>query len=348
MNSSGRFTSIGGQAVIEGVMMRSPCFIAVAVRRRNQKIIIRHLPYVSISQRFPILRRPLLRGIVTLLESMVQGVDALSYSANIAADAENTGERLSIWAIAVSIAMAFVLGMGLLVALPHFLTAVLTSGSFLQMTAQSPFFHLMDGVFKVIIFLVYVYAIAMMKDIHRVFQYHGAEHKSIYAFEAGEELTVANARKFTTLHPRCGTSFLLFLVLISVGVFSVVFPVFHLTHLSETPLVNHFLMVLLKIVLMLPVAGLAYEFIKACAFRMQNPVFRALMWPGMVLQKLTTREPSDDQLEVALASLRRVLGLEKAADQKVFRDQPEKNEIEIQALSDLGLVTARVAEFPET
>ena len=238
------------------------------------------------------------------------------------------------------------MGMGLFVALPHFITAMITSSRYLNLTAQSPIFHLMDGCFKVGILLIYVYLIAMMKDIHRVFQYHGAEHKSIYAFEAGEELTVENARKYTTLHPRCGTSFLLFLVLISIVVFSFVFPLFRLTELSQTPLINHVLMVLVKIGLMLPVAGLSYEFIKACAFRMDNPVFRTLIWPGMILQKLTTREPDDDQLEIALASLRHVLLLEKGlADQKAGASL--KGEVEISQLSDLGVVQAKVAEFSE-
>ena len=170
--------------------------------------------------------------------------------------------------------------------------------------------------------------------------YHGAEHKSIYTFEAGEELTVENARKYTTLHPRCGTSFLLFLVVISILVFSIVFPVFHLTQLSSTPIVNHILMILMKMVLMLPVAGVAYEFIKLCACRMDNPIFRALIWPGMILQKLTTREPTDSQLEVALASLRQVLSREKNVTDG-------SQELEIAVLSEIGLVAAHVAEFPE-
>jgi uncharacterized protein YqhQ len=344
---SGQFTSIGGQAVIEGVMMRSPHFIAVAVRRSNQRIVIRNFGFLSISQRYPILRKPILRGIVTLLESMVQGVDALSFSANVATDAEEAGEALSSWAIAGSILTALVLGLGLFVALPHFITALITSSDRVQLTAQSPFFHLMDGAFKVAILLTYVYVIAMMKDIHRVFQYHGAEHKSIYTFEAGEDLTVENARKYTTLHPRCGTSFLLFLVLISIAVFSVVFPLFHLTQLSSTPIFNHIFMILIKMVLMLPVAGLAYEFIKVCAFRMENPIFRLLIWPGMILQKLTTREPTDDQLEVALASLRQVLRLEKGEKHPSSSLPGKMDEVEIAQLSDLGKIQARLAEFPE-
>ena len=338
-----QFTSIGGQAVIEGVMMRAPNYIAVAVRKPNQKIVIKNEPYSSLARRLPIFKKPVFRGVVTLFESMIIGINALSYSANVAAaDESSSGEKeeLSNWAIFLSIASAIALGMGLFVALPHFLTAVTSSSHF---TAQSPLFHLLDGAFKMIILLAYVYLIALMKDIHRVFQYHGAEHKSIYTFEAGEELTVENARKYTTLHPRCGTSFLLFLVVISILVFSAVFPLFGLTQLSTIPFLNHLLMVLVKIVLMIPVAGLSYEFIKMCACRMNNPVFKAMIWPGMVLQKLTTREPTDDQLEVALASLRQVLRLEK----KEIAGDPELLELEISNLSELGAVAAQVAEFPE-
>jgi uncharacterized protein YqhQ len=366
MKAPTRFTSIGGQAVIEGVMMRSPHYIAVAVRKPSRKIVIRNFPHRSVAERFSFLKKPVLRGVVMLFESMVQGIQALSYSANVAAMAEaelnspkpsegGKTEELSTWAIALSIGSALVLGMGLFVALPHFLTALLTSSRGLNLTAQSPIFHLLDGVLKMSVLLAYVYLIAMMEDIHRVFQYHGAEHKSIYAFEAGEELTVENARHHSTLHPRCGTSFLLFLVLISILVFSAVFPLFGLSTLSPIPIVNHLMMIGVKILLMFPVAGLAYEFIKMCACRMDNPVFRAMVWPGMVLQKLTTREPSDEQLEVALASLRQVLRLEKAeapalavgAEHQTLAPLAETSETEISALSDLGRVQASVSEFPE-
>jgi uncharacterized protein YqhQ len=340
-----QFTSIGGQAVIEGVMMRSPHFIAVAVRKPNQKIVIKHMPYRSVLQRIGLLRKPVFRGVAVLLESMVQGIDALSYSANVAAEAEQSDApqaELSKWAIAGSIATAFVLGMGLFVALPHLLTVLLANSGDGSLTAQSPLFHLIDGALKMGILLAYVYLIALMKDIHRVFQYHGAEHKSIYVFESGEELTVENARKYSTLHPRCGTSFLLFLVLISVAVFSIVFPAFGLTQLTENPVLNHVCMVLVKIVLMLPVAGLAYEFIKMCACRMDNPIFKAMIWPGLVLQRLTTREPDDHQLEVALASLRQVIRLEKAPASKGVQ-----GELEIAQLGEIAWIAATVAEFPE-
>jgi uncharacterized protein YqhQ len=333
-----QFTSLGGQAVLEGVMMRSPHFIAVAVRKPNQRIVVRHLPYTSWGSRYPALKEPVLRGVATLLESLIQGVQALNFSANVAVEAE-TQEKLSPWAVAASMGTAVALGLGLFVALPHVLTVLMTDG---LVTANSPVFHFLDGLIKMAILLAYVYLIALMRDIHRVFQYHGAEHKSIYAFEAGEELTVENARRHTTLHPRCGTSFLLFLVLISIVVFSIVFPILGMTRLTSTAWINHLAMILLKMLLMLPVAGLSYEFIKACSIRMERPLFRAIVFPGMLLQKLTTREPTDDQLEVALAALRQVLVNEKSVVQN-----PIEREHEIAGLADIALVPAVVAEFPE-
>lgn len=387
-----RFTSIGGQAVIEGVMMRSPHFVAVAVRKPNQRITIKNFSYVGVAARYPILKKPILRGITTLVESMVQGIEALGFAAGVAAEEESaaknpstakaaTGsasvldpthasasaitiqkpsaaakEELSSWAIFTSIATAFVLGMGLFVALPHLLTVLITSSPRVGLTAQSPIFHLIDGCLKMAILLSYVYLISLMKDIKRVFQYHGAEHKSIFTFEAGEALTVANARKYPTLHPRCGTSFLLFLVLISIAVFSIVFPLLGLTQLSTHAWVNHAAMVGVKMVLMLPVAGLAYEVIKACACRMENPLFKAIIWPGLVLQKLTTREPDDSQLEVALASLRQVLRMEKDTEESraaagvgrtLSTDGPEFGITEVADLEEIQWIAATVAEFPE-
>ncbi len=331
-----QYTSIGGQAVIEGVMMRSPHFIAVAVRRPDRQIVVRQYPFESAASRFPILKKPLIRGVATLIESMIQGMDALGFSAQVSTQdqAQARGELsppiakpIGSLAITLSIVTAFAVGGGMFVALPHFLSAL-----FVPVT--HPLFHLLDGLLKMGILLSYIYLIALMKDIYRVFQYHGAEHKSIYAFEAGEELSVENARKHTTLHPRCGTSFLFFLILISIAVFSIVIPLSGLT--------SAWVIVPLKMVLMLPVAGLAYEFIKMCACRMDNLIFRMLIWPGMILQKLTTREPTDDQLEIALVSLRQVLKLEKATE------PAPKGEITIGNLAEMGWIpAATVAEFPE-
>ena len=345
--SGKQFTSIGGQAVLEGVMMRSPNFVSVAVRRADtQKIIIKHDPYSTILRRYPILAKPLLRGVVTLVESMVQGMGALSFSAEVGGQTEESGakagevEKLSKTEVVSSMVFAFAMGLLLFVALPHAITAVLTSDRFLGISAKSPIFHLIDGGFKMAILLGYVWAISRMPEIRRVFQYHGAEHKAIYTFEAGEELTVENARKYSTLHPRCGTSFLLFLVVISIAMFSILLPVLGLTNFSEIAWKNHLGMILAKMILMFPVAGLAYEVIKACACRMDSRFFRAVIGPGLLLQKLTTIEPDDGQLEVALASLRQCLRLEKNVESP-------KSGFEVDRLAQLLYQPAAVAEFPE-
>lgn len=328
-------------------MMRSPHVLAIAIRKPNHRIVVRSRPLKGLAQRFPILKKPILRGVSVLIESMLHGMDALGYSAQVAAQSEETEEKpesidsgISNWAIASSIAMAFVFGMGLFVALPHFLAALVLSGGGWGST-QTPLFHAIDGLFKVAILLLYVYLISLMRDVHRVFQYHGAEHKSIYTFEAGEELTVENARKYSTLHPRCGTSFLFFLILISVLVFSALFPFLPLPSFGLSPLLKHGVLVLAKIILMFPVAGIAYEFIKICACRMNQPGFKLMVWPGMLLQKLTTREPTDEQLEIALASLREALRAEKAGHRGGWA------EFEVGALQEIAWIPAAVSEFPE-
>ena len=326
--------------------MRSPHYCATAVRRADQSIQIRSVAVKSILDRMPQLKKPMIRGVVTLIESMILGIRSLSYSGEIAAQDEegkssetDTASQASKLAIAGSLAFAFVLGMALFVALPHGLAALITSPGLLNISVNSPFFHLLDGMFKIAILLIYVSLIGRIPDVNRVFQYHGAEHQSIYTFEAGKDLLVREAKQFTPLHPRCGTSFLLFLVLISIGMFSILLPALGLTRISEVPLLNHIGMVLAKIILMFPVAGLSYEFIKACSLRMNSPFFKMLIWPGLKLQLLTTRAPSDDQLEVALASLRQVLRLEKG--------EAIPGEIRIRSLLELNPVHASVVEYPE-
>jgi uncharacterized protein YqhQ len=334
-----KFTSIGGQAILEGVMMRSPGYVAFAVRRPDGLIQVRSRPHAGFALKFPALKLPVLRGVSTLVESMAVGMEALSYSAEIAdpsgAEAQKpTGQKNSKLAIAASIATAILMGFGLFVVLPHVLA------NFLLPKNSGAFFHLVDGLIKIAVLLTYVYAISLLPEIRRVFQYHGAEHKSIYAFEAGLPLDVASAARQSTLHPRCGTSFLLFLVLVSVAVFSIFFPLVGLSQIVGQSMLGHAVTILLKFVLMLPIAGIAYEVIKASACRMDRWWLRALVWPGLKLQLLTTREPDPQQLEVALVSLREVLLLEKElldpAEERIYGK-----------LEDLNEPTAQVAEFLE-
>ena len=344
--------------------MRSPHFLTIAVRKPDNTILIRELHWKGISDRFPICKKPFLRGIVTLIESMTNGIEALSYSANVAiandpdAKKESTGssktsdgspnspkstneepQALSNLAIMGSIAFAFAMGMGLFVAAPHLVTLWLGKQGLFQSEVAHPAFHLIDGFFKVLFLVSYIFLIALMKDIKRVFQYHGAEHKSIYTFEQGEELTVENAKRHTTLHPRCGTSFLLFLLIISILVFSAFFPALGVTKLSDNVILHHLILIIMKIFLMLPIAGISYEFIRLSSRHTDNLIFRILIFPGLLLQKLTTREPTDDQLEIALASLKRVLYLEKNPQSLSVK------ELEITSLAQINPVAASVGEF---
>jgi len=287
-------SSYGGQAVIEGVMMRGKKKMAVAVRRTPEEIVLKLQDVHSVTERFRVLKTPLIRGFVALIESLVMGIKTLTYSANQVVEGEGEGETITPLEMGLSVAFAFAAGIGLFFLLPvglaHLLKAYV-SGPFLQ--------NLLEGLFRVLIFLLYVVAISLMKDIQRVFEYHGAEHKTIHTYEAGQDLIVENARKYSTLHPRCGTSFLLFVMVISILVFS---------FLGETNLGTR----LLSRVLLLPiVAGVSYEFLKLTGKYQHLAVMRFLSAPGLWLQKLTTREPDDSQLEVAICALQKVLEVEE-------------------------------------
>lgn len=287
----------GGQAVIEGVMMRGRKNLAVAVRRRPEEIVVDVQTVSSITERFPLLKWPFIRGTVVLIESLIVGIKALTYSANQVVEGEETGETISSWEMFFSVALAFVLGIGLFFLLPvglaHLMGDIVTG-----YTGQ----NILEGVIRILIFLAYVWGISLMKDIQRVFQYHGAEHKVIHTLEADEELTVENARKYKTLHPRCGTNFLLIVMVISILVFSL---------LGDTNLLWRFVS---RIALLPVVAGVSYELLKIAGKYYKHPLVQFFSAPGMWLQKLTTREPDDSQLEVAITSLNSVLALEEAAN----------------------------------
>lgn len=292
-------STVGGQAVIEGVMMKAPSRLAVALRRPDGEILIKDDPFRSLSDRWPALGWPLLRGPVVLGETLVLGMKALSYSAQQALEEE--GEEMGSWAMAATMAVAIVAALGLFVALPHLLSWGLGRLGPVAFDETTLAFHLVDGVFKVAIFLAYLWLISLMGEIRRVFEYHGAEHKAIYCFESGGELTVEAARAYPRLHPRCGTAFLLVVLVVSILVFTVVFP--FLPRLAEAAWLNQAAQVGLKMVLMLPIAGLSYEVIRAGGKRDGKGLWGLILWPGLQLQRLTTREPSDDQIAVALAAL---------------------------------------------
>ncbi|MDD2365381.1 MAG: DUF1385 domain-containing protein [Desulfuromonadaceae bacterium] len=301
---------VGGQAVIEGVMMRAPRSVAIAVRRPDGEIVVRKELIIPLSERFPIVKLPVVRGAVALITSLIIGIKALNFSANEAMtedekekekekeklqkkkkDGETNGD-LSSWAMAGTMAVAFGFGICLFFLFPLYLTKLLTP----VIGNNNIIFNLVDGIIRVAVFLLYIWAIARMEDIQRVFQYHGAEHKSIFAFEAGEELSVDNVRKYSRLHPRCGTSFLLIVMLVSIAVFSLI------------PKLWPFYLKAGSRVFLLPIiAGISYEFLKWSATNEAHPLVKLIIAPGLKLQRLTTREPDDSQIEVAICSLKEAL-----------------------------------------
>ncbi len=303
MTTTERFRS-GGQAVIEGVMMRTESALAVSVRKADGSIKTKEEYITPLSERYPILKKPMLRGVVILFESLIHGISALTFSANEAAEGEEESVTISPWAMALTIIVSLGLGVALFVVLPHFLTVLIGTGLSSPMGVNTLLFHLIDGVIKVIVFVLYIVGISFMPDIRRVFMYHGAEHKSLFAYEAGEELTVQNARKYSTLHPRCGTSFIITVLLISIFVFAVVFP-----FMPKLPNVHsvlrNLIYVFIKIPLLLPIAGISYEFIRLAGEHRDNPFLTVLSLPGILLMRMTSLEPSDDLIEVALAALSR-------------------------------------------
>jgi len=305
--------SVGGQAVIEGVMMRVPNALAIAVRRPNGEVVVKEDVWHSLSRRFQFLKWPLIRGSVVLVETLINGFQALAFSASQALEEEKkegTPEgKLSSWTLGLVMAAAFGIGILFFVVLPHYLTGFLGQWFHRDLGVESLYFHLIDGVIKVLFFIGYIYLISFLKDIQRIFQYHGAEHKCIYAYEAGEELTVSNARKYSTLHPRCGTAFLLIVFVISFILFSALFP-----FLPQFPTLGkgwaNLIYIGIKLPLILPIAGLAYEVIKLAGKKPDHPVLKTVIAPGLWLQRMTTQPPMDDQIEVALRALQGALRLE--------------------------------------
>jgi len=362
---------VGGQAVIEGVMMRSPNSYAVAVRRQDGSIVSRSERLSKLADKYPILKTPILRGSAVLIHSMMLGVKALNFSASVAfedqmseeakpqaalqaaaasgalmttthavesprpvvrpeiVEKQSKSERSGVTATATgSIAFALVFNILLFIALPLLLTNFLfiyfgwgdaprvfidraaASGApwyyeiwmwlqaYMKPVRPSVGFNLVDGVIRMIFFITMIFSFSRLGDIKRVFEYHGAEHKTVFAWEAGEDLTVSNARRHPRQHPRCGTSFLMVVMLVSIGLFSAV----KFDSLS--------LNLLTRIAMIPLIAGISYEIIRAAGKKESGAIFKLMTLPGIWLQNLTTREPSDDQLEVAIYALKESLKLE--------------------------------------
>ena len=304
--------AVGGQAVLEGVMMRSPHAMAIAVRRPDGTVILKDEAYHSLAERYPVLKRAFLRGPVILVEAMVTGVKALTFSAQAALqeeDADKEDEPLGWTSIALTLGGAFLMAFLFFGFLPHWLSG---KAGFLVGRSLTPAdftFHIIDGIIKSTFLMLYIWGISFFPDIRRVFEYHGAEHKSICTFEAGEELTVANTRRHPTAHARCGTSFILVVLLVSILIFTVFFPL--LPSLTRRGLANNFLQVIIKVGLMFPIAALSYEIIRWGGKHSRHALAQVLLWPGLATQRLTALEPDDSQMEVALEALKAVLAREE-------------------------------------
>jgi uncharacterized protein YqhQ len=289
--------TIGGQAVLEGVMMRSPSNWALAVRKPDGEIAELNRPIRSPMARHRVFRLPVIRGVIALGESLAIGFRALAISANYAAQQEGEGEdgEVSTELSRGALIFAFAIAIGFAVMLFKVTPALLTSWLPIETTGL---FVVVEGLIRVTIFIVYLSLISLLPDLRRVFQYHGAEHKAINALEAGEELTPERVQHHSLIHPRCGTAFLLWVMVIAIFVFAFFGqPVWYWLIASR--------------ILLLPViAGIAYELIRFAGKRAGNRVLMTLLAPGLWLQRLTTREPTLDQIEVSIRALNEVLRLE--------------------------------------
>jgi uncharacterized protein YqhQ len=290
-----KIKSVGGQAVIEGVMMRSPGHWTVAVRDQKGTI---HLLRERLTQMPRFFRLPLVRGVVALFQALLLGIRAIEFSAGKAYEEEGE-EGMSRLSMLLTIIAAIGMAIGLFILLPLYATKLV--GMAVEGVAASSFlFNFVDGVIRVLIFLCYVLLIGAWKEMARIFMYHGAEHKVIHAYEKGMELTLENVREYSPLHPRCGTSFLMIVMVVSILVFSFI-P-------QQWPFIHKFLSRILLIPL---IAGSSFELLKLSAKWDHHPVMHFLILPGLMLQRLTTREPDDAQLEVALSAMIEVLKLEE-------------------------------------
>ncbi len=302
--------SVGGQAVIEGVMIRSPRRIATAIRKPDKEILTRNDPYIALSKRHKLLNIPVLRGALSFFEMLFIGIKTLNFSADIALEEAERAEKGVDWQrtqgervkdgliLAGVLALALGLALGIFFALPLFLTEVMG----LSKNALS--FNVVAGIIRSCFFLVYLWAISRWKEIKRILEYHGAEHKGIYAFESGEELTIENVRRYSTHHPRCGTSFLLIVVMLAVLFFAAADTVVGLL-IGHSPtlwqrFITHFSLLPL-------LGGISYELLKLSGKKRNNRYVRWVATSGLWLQKMTTRERDDAQMEVAIVALKSAL-----------------------------------------
>lgn len=284
----------GGQAVIEGVMIRGQKSVVTAVRRPNGEVIANSRPLSPIYTGW-IRKTPLLRGVIVIIEAMVLGISSLLYSANVSLEEEE--EEISGKAVWLMIAAAAVLAIVLFLIIPLFLTRLLN-----PYISSSLVFHLIEGAIRLIIFIAYLKLVGLMPDIRRIFTYHGAEHKTVNAYEQGAALEIEAVKKYDKAHVRCGTGFLFVVLVIAIVVFALV----------GRPAL--WLMVLSRLLLIPVIAALGYEFIHFGARHARNPLVRTVLFPGLWLQGMTTKEPEGDQIEVALIALKTALEIDQAEE----------------------------------
>jgi uncharacterized protein YqhQ len=300
---------IGGQAVLEGVMMRGPSNWALAVRKPDGEIAQVDRQINSVMARHRVFRLPVIRGVIALGESLAIGFRALAISANYAAQEEGEDGEVSTELSRGSLIFAFALAIGFAIMLFKVTPALLTSWLPIDTTG---WFVIVEGLIRVAIFVLYILLISLLPDLRRVFQYHAAEHKAINAYEAGEELEPAKVQRFSLIHPRCGTAFLLWVMVIAIFVFA----------FFGRP--AWYWLITSRILLLPLIAGLAYELIRFAGKHTGNRILMTLLAPGLWLQRLTTREPTLDQIEVSIRALREVLRLEG-------RLTPEERRVEVMA-----------------
>jgi uncharacterized protein YqhQ len=295
-------TTVGGQAVLEGVMMRGPSNWAVAVRKPDGDIADVHMPIESPMARHRLFRLPVVRGVIALGESLAIGFRALAISANYAAQEERPDgadpEEVSTELTRGQLIFAFAIAIGFAVLLFKVTPALITDWIGIKRTG---WFVIVEGLIRVTIFVLYLSVISLLPDLRRVFQYHAAEHKAINAYEAGEELEPETVQRFSLIHPRCGTAFLLWVMVIAIFVFA----------FFGRP--AWYWLIATRILLLPVIAGIAYELIRFAGKHSHNPVLMTLLAPGLWLQRLTTREPTLDQLVVSIRGLKQVLSLEREA-----------------------------------
>lgn len=305
---SKKYTSIGGQALIEGILMRGPEKTSIAVRLPDGSIDLSEMKTSSAKEKHPFLGWPILRGVVNLIESLTMGYKALMISAEKSGFAEDEDNKMTEKQQSTFMAIIGVLGTVLGVALAAVLFILLPTALFKLVNGWTGDWlgshnlrGLFEGILRIIIFLCYVAAVALMKDIKRVYMYHGAEHKTIFCYEAHEELTVENVRKFKRFHPRCGTSFLLLVLVVSILVSTLLLMI-----LPESITGNYFLWLVIKLLCIPLVCGLGYELIRVCG-KHDNLFTRIISAPGLWVQRLTTKEPEDGMIEIAIAALTDVI-----------------------------------------